>query len=154
MVDDLDNEQLGTLLCDLGGLPAEMTRWPVLRESVVSVARNDLRLCMTDDDTDVAPLPVPIHVLGGSEDPIVSEADLRQWRARTSAEFSVRMFRGGHFYLADKALLFDALRPMLSKVAAAANGRARRTAETRLCIHMTSPASICSARRTPALSGV
>jgi surfactin synthase thioesterase subunit len=155
MVQDLDNEQLGTLLCDLGGLPAEMTRWPVLRESVVAVARNDLRLCMTDDDTDVAPLPVPIHVLGGSDDPIVSEADLRQWRSRTSADFSVRMLRGGHFYLSDKARLFETLRPMLSKVAAAAVAPARshRSTDMRTCIHATSPSSICKGRRTLALSG-
>jgi surfactin synthase thioesterase subunit len=153
MVDDLDNEQLGTLLCDLGGLPSEMTRWPVLRESVVTVARNDLRLCKTDDDANLEPLPIPIHVLGGSDDPIVSEADLRQWRSRTSAEFSIRMLRGGHFYLADKARLFEVLQPMLSEVAAAANGRPHRTAETRLCIHMTSPSTICTGRRTPALSG-
>jgi surfactin synthase thioesterase subunit len=154
MVDDLDNDQLGTLLCDLGGLPAEMTRWPVLRESVVAVARNDLRLCKTDDDTDVAALPVPIHVLGGSEDPIVSEADLLQWRSRTSADFSVRMLRGGHFYLADKAHLFETLVPMLSKVAAAEVARPPRAVETRMCIHMTSPSAICSGgRRTLALSG-
>jgi surfactin synthase thioesterase subunit len=153
MVQDLDNEQLGTLLCDLGGLPAEMTRWPALRESVVQVARNDLRLCMTDDDSDIAPLPVPIHVLGGSDDPIVSEADLWQWRARTSAEFSVRTLRGGHFYLADKPRLFEILRPMLSAVAAAAGARPSRPTESRMCIHMTSPAPICSGRRTPALAG-
>lgn len=113
MVDDLDNEQLGTLLCDLGGLPSEMTRWPVLRESVVKVARNDLRLCMTDQETETSPLPCPIHVLGGSDDPIVSEADLRQWRSRTSGAFSLQMLRGGHFYLADKARFFETLRPML-----------------------------------------
>jgi hypothetical protein len=108
---------------------------------------------MTDDDSDITPLPVPIHVLGGSDDPIVSEADLWQWRARTSAEFSVRTLRGGHFYLADKPRLFEILRPMLSAVAAAAGARPSRPTESRMCIHMTSPAPICSGRRTPALAG-
>ena len=46
----------------------QMTRATWAAGDFGAVARNDLRLCMTDDDTDVAPLPCPIHVLGGSDD--------------------------------------------------------------------------------------
>src|SRR5262249_49703801 len=90
MVDHLDDHQLGMLLSDTGGLPAELTRWPALREKAITAARNDLRLCMTDEEVEEPALSCPTHALSGSDDPLVSEADLHEWHSRTSAEFSVR----------------------------------------------------------------
>jgi surfactin synthase thioesterase subunit len=120
LVDLLDDHQLATLLSDLGGLPSQLTRWPTLYERAVTAARHDLRLCMTDEeDDDTAELSCPIHVFGGSEDPLVSESALHEWRSRTTADFSVRMLGGGHFYLRDRTALFEALRPLMSTIAAA-----------------------------------
>ncbi len=119
VVDLLDDHQLGTLLSDLGGLPSQLTRWPTLHERAVTATRHDLRLCMTDEEGDTAELPCPIHVFGGSEDPLVSESDLQEWRSRTTADFSVQILRGGHFYLRDRQALFKTLRPLMSTIAAA-----------------------------------
>jgi surfactin synthase thioesterase subunit len=118
-VNTLDDHQLATLLSDLGGMPHEIIRWPSLRDRAVATARNDLRLCMTDDEDSTALLSCPIHAFGGSDDPVVSEADLHEWGMRTSADFSVQMLRGGHFYLNDKPQLFAVLKPLLSTVGAA-----------------------------------
>jgi surfactin synthase thioesterase subunit len=118
-VSNLDNNQLGTLLSDLGGMPHELIRWPALRDRAVTTTRNDLRLCMTDDETETAALSCPIHAFGGSDDPLVSESDLHEWRARTSEEFSVQILRGGHFYLNDRTQLFAILKPLLSTLGAA-----------------------------------
>jgi len=119
VVDLLDDQQLATVLSDLGGLPSQLTRWPILHQRAVSATRHDLRLCMTDEEDDTVELPCPIHVFGGSEDPLASESDLREWRSRTTADFSVRMLRGGHFYLRDRQPLFETLRPLMSTIAAA-----------------------------------
>jgi surfactin synthase thioesterase subunit len=119
VVDLLDDHQLATLLSDLGGLPSQLTRWPTLHERAVTATRHDLRLCMTDEEDDTAELPCPIHVFGGSEDPLVSESDLHEWRSRTTADFSVRILRGGHFYLRDRQPLFETLRHLMSTIAAA-----------------------------------
>ena len=119
VVDHLDDHQLGTLLSDLGGMPSELTRWPTLHERAMTVTRHDLRLCMTDKDEHTSELSCPIHVFGGSEDPLVSESDLHEWRSRTSADFSVQILRGGHFYLRDRQPLFETLRPLMSTIAAA-----------------------------------
>jgi surfactin synthase thioesterase subunit len=119
MVDEVDDQQLGKILSDIGGLPVELTRWPTLREKAVALARIDLRLCSTDDDADSVPLTSPIHVFGGSEDILVSESDLSQWRSRTLAEFSMQMLKGGHFHVSDRKQLFAALRPVLSEVGSA-----------------------------------
>jgi surfactin synthase thioesterase subunit len=117
VIDDLDTSRLAALLSDLGGIPPELTEWPALRDKAVATARIDLRLCTTDDDAPAEALPCPIHTFGGSDDPLVSEADLHEWRSRTSTEFSVQIFEGGHFYFADGTHLFASLRPMLSKIA-------------------------------------
>jgi surfactin synthase thioesterase subunit len=119
LVDGLDDEQLVTLFSDLGGWPTGLTRWPTLHERAVSTTRHDLRLCATDREENTAELPCPIHVFGGSEDPLVSESDLREWRTRTTADFSVQILRGGHFYLRDRQPLFETLKPLVSTVLAA-----------------------------------
>jgi surfactin synthase thioesterase subunit len=119
VVDLLDDHELATLLSDLGGLPSQLTRWPALHERAITATRHDLRLCMTDEEDETAELSCPIHVFGGSEDPLVSESDLHQWRSRTTSDFSVQMLRGGHFYLRDRQPLFTTLRPLMSTIAAA-----------------------------------
>lgn len=113
-VDHLDDDRLATLLTDLGGIPLELAEWPALRDAATAAARNDLRLCETDEDDATIVLPCPIHVLGGIDDPLVAESDLDQWRTRTSGRFSSQMLLGGHFYLTDEPQLFAVLRPLLS----------------------------------------
>jgi surfactin synthase thioesterase subunit len=117
VVDHLDNQQLATLLADLGGISPELTRWPTLRDGAAAATRMDMRLCMTDDDSDFVTLPCPIKAFGGSADPLVSDSELNEWRSRTSAEFSLQILRGDHFYLTDRTQLMAALRPTLSALA-------------------------------------
>lgn len=119
VVKELDDNQLAAFLSEMGLMPAGLTRWPTLREQAVTITRHDLELLMTDEEAGTGELPCPIHVFGGSEDPIVSEADLQQWRSRTKADFSVQMLRGGHFYLRDRKSLFETLRPLMSTLVAA-----------------------------------
>lgn len=119
MVDELDDSQLATFLSHIGGMPSGLTRWPTLQERALMTARHDFRLCMTDEEESAPELPCPIHVFGGDEDPLVSEADLREWRGRTSADFSVQILRGGHFYLRNRQPLLQTLQPLMSTVTAA-----------------------------------
>ena len=114
VVDHLDDNQLAALLTDLGGMPPELAEWPALRDSAMAAARIDLRLAMTDEDDQTTVLPCPIHVLGGSDDPLVTESDLAQWHSRTTGRFSVQLLPGGHFYLTNTAQLVAAVRPLIS----------------------------------------
>ncbi|WP_370968654.1 thioesterase II family protein [Amycolatopsis sp. cg9] len=45
----------------------------------------------------------PVVALIGDRDPKVTEAEARQWAERTSGEFELRTYPGGHFYLNDHA---------------------------------------------------
>ncbi|QLL06171.1 thioesterase II family protein [Mycobacterium vicinigordonae] len=119
VVDQLDNKQLAEFLAEMGLMPAELTRWPSLHAQALTITRHDLKLLMTDVESDTPELSCPIHVFGGSEDPIVKESELREWRSRTRADFSLQMLRGGHFYLRDRKPLFESLRPLMSTLAAA-----------------------------------
>jgi surfactin synthase thioesterase subunit len=114
-----DDLQLAALLSDLGGMPPELAQWPALHDRAIAATRIDLRLCATDEDANVVPLPCPIHAFGGSDDPLVSEPDLHEWRSRTTEEFSVQILRGGHFYLSDGPQLLATLRRQLSKIGGA-----------------------------------
>jgi surfactin synthase thioesterase subunit len=114
-VDHLDDQQLTALLSDLGGIPPELSEWPALRDNAVAAARIDLRLCTTDEDAERVALSCPIHAFGGSDDPLVTESDLREWRSRTTGTFSVHVLPGGHFYLSDGPHLFATLLPLLTR---------------------------------------
>jgi surfactin synthase thioesterase subunit len=114
-VDHLGDQQLTALLSDLGGIPPELAEWPTLRDKAVAAARIDLRLCRTDEESEPVALSCPIHAFGGSDDPLVTESDLYEWRSRTSGEFSVHVLRGGHFYLSDGPQLFATLLRLLSR---------------------------------------
>lgn len=118
VVDRLDDQQLTMLLSDLGGMSLELTHWPALCDRAVASTRIDLRLCMTDEETDAPALSCPIHAFGGSDDPLVSESDLYEWRSCTTEQFSVQILHGGHFYLDDGPRLFASLRPLLSALVA------------------------------------
>ncbi|MDT5159873.1 MAG: hypothetical protein QOC90_183 [Mycobacterium sp.] len=117
-VDHLDDQQLTALLSDLGGIAPELAEWPALRDRAVAAARIDLRLCTTDEEAAPVALSCPIHAFGGSDDPLVTESDLYEWRSRTTGEFSVHVLQGGHFYLSDGPHLFATLQPLLSRLPA------------------------------------
>jgi surfactin synthase thioesterase subunit len=58
----------------------------------------------------------PIVALVGDRDPKVTEAEAGQWAERTSGDFELTTYPGGHFYLNDHAaavirLIRDRLAP-------------------------------------------
>jgi hypothetical protein len=99
-------------LMDLGfGVP----EW--LRLVLTSV-RADLRVCASHRPAPPAPLPVPLHVFGGVDDPLVPVADLHAWAAHAGAEFGLHLLTGGHFLVTDPAAgLLDAVRSRLADLA-------------------------------------
>ena len=41
-------------------------------------------------------------VLGGNNDQIATLSDLNAWKHRTSKDFDLKVFTGGHFYIFDQ----------------------------------------------------
>lgn len=98
-VHTLTDDQLVQHLKALQGTAGEVLDHPELLELLLPVIRADYQLCETHRFTERAPLPVPVTVLGGTEDPNGDDASLRGWEELTAAGFRVATFSGGHFFL-------------------------------------------------------
>lgn len=81
------------------GTAGEVLDHPELLELLLPAIRADYALCETYRFADRPPLPVPVTVLGGADDPGVGEEELRAWARLTTAGCTVEILPGGHFYL-------------------------------------------------------
>ena len=99
IIHNLPEEQFLREIRSYGGLPPEISRDPEYLNLFVPILKNDLRLYEEHVFTPGAPLPVPVTVLGGLEDPKVSPRDLLGWAAHTQYPLASRFFTGKHFFL-------------------------------------------------------
>lgn len=81
-----------------GPLPDELREDPDWLQLAIATLRADLRIVEDYQPSEAEPLPCPLLVLGGSDDPTVSEADLSAWSSATTDDFRLRMAPGGHFH--------------------------------------------------------
>ena len=96
-------------LCDDAGLLNELGRVggtdprfladPELQAALLPVVRNDYRAAETYRCTDPTPLSCSITAFVGDLDPQTTVDDAQAWAGYTTAEFALRVFPGGHFYL-------------------------------------------------------
>lgn len=112
-----DQALIAELEEQFGPLPEELREDPDWLELAIGTLRADLRIVDDYRPSQAEALPCPLLVLGGSDDQMVSEADLSAWSSRTTGDFRLRMSPGGHFhfredsndfhsYLADQLLRF------------------------------------------------
>ncbi|MFH8768891.1 MULTISPECIES: thioesterase II family protein [unclassified Streptomyces] len=94
---------------ELGAMDKAVLADPELRPLVLPAMRADLRLIETYRPLSGRRTTAPVTAYVGDADPGVDPDDARAWQDLTSAEFSFRVFSGGHFYLSDHedALLAD-----------------------------------------------
>ncbi|MEU5314980.1 alpha/beta fold hydrolase [Streptomyces sp. NPDC021562] len=98
---ELDDEQLLKEVLLLGGSDAAFALDEELLRLTMPVLRNDFRAVADYRCAHPEPLAVPVTALVGSTDPRVTVAEVDAWRRHTSAAFSLHVFDGGHFYLAE-----------------------------------------------------
>jgi medium-chain acyl-[acyl-carrier-protein] hydrolase len=96
------DDELLALLSRHGGTPALVMERAELMAAVLPTLRADLALAESRRLAAGARLPCPVTVFGGAHDAIDGAA-LRAWSNVTTGTFRVRMFPGGHFYLAEAA---------------------------------------------------
>lgn len=70
-----------------------------LMQVMLPTLRADLELCDTYEHAETAPIACPLAIFGGTEDVRVRVEDLNVWSRHTSAECSVTMLPGSHFFL-------------------------------------------------------
>ncbi|TYC68230.1 thioesterase [Streptomyces sp. CB01881] len=104
-----DNELLAEL-ARLGGTDERVLAEPELRELILPSVRSDYTAVETYLCAPDAVVSSPITALIGDEDARVSSAQARDWERHTTGAFDLRVFPGGHFYLADqRAAVVDLL---------------------------------------------
>lgn len=97
----LDDDRFAEAIRHFGGLPEAVTAEPALLQMALPALRADFEALGTYQWPGNPPLPCPITVYGGSEDPHATRAELAQWRVHTQAGFQLRLFSGGHFFIND-----------------------------------------------------
>jgi pyochelin biosynthesis protein PchC len=101
----LSDELLLTLMAEYGPLPKELS-FPGAREYFLPLFRADLKLISQYAGVR-EPVSPPILAMGGGTDPVVSEADLREWAAYTQGGFELRMLEGGHFFVLEDSSILE-----------------------------------------------
>jgi pyochelin biosynthetic protein PchC len=86
----------------LGGTRSALLADPDVRNLVLPAIRSDYRAIETYRCSDPAVLDCPVFVFVGDADPMVTLAEAWAWERHSSAEVEVRVFPGGHFYLAER----------------------------------------------------
>ncbi len=94
----LSDEELVRIIRRLGLVPEEALESDELTALMLPPIKADFAVSETYRFVEGIPLPVPVTALGGREDDLVSEEDLRAWERHTEGGFEVRLFDGGHFY--------------------------------------------------------
>lgn len=116
------------LIADLrrqGGTPREVFEDPGMLRSVLDTLRADYRVCLGYRSRHDRPLAVPLHIFAGRQDDIEAGRILA-WGSETSAQFSVRWFDGGHFFIRqhEAAVVSEVTRRLLGDAPEMAHGPA------------------------------
>lgn len=83
----------------LEGMPRDVLDNPELMRVALPALRADAGLYRHYVYLPGDPLPLPIHAYGGTADPNIELHHLDRWREQTTAEFSVHLVEGGHFFI-------------------------------------------------------
>lgn len=103
-------EELG----ELGGPGTAMLSDPELLDLVMPAIRGDYQAIETYRHKPGPPLSCPLTAMTGDSDPRVSLDEARAWGTLTTGPFELRVYPGGHFYLAEQsAAVLDTLRGSL-----------------------------------------
>lgn len=81
------------------GLPADVAANPELLDLLLPTVRADLQLVETAVYTPAPPLDIPIHLFGGTRDPLVSAEQLAAWQAQSTRPVHTVSFNADHFFI-------------------------------------------------------
>ncbi|WP_214103095.1 thioesterase II family protein [Acrocarpospora catenulata] len=98
----LDDAALVAKVRALGGTDADRLDDPDVLELVLPALRGDHRALATYQDTPGAAVSCPVAALVGEADGEASVEDVAAWRHHTTGAFQLRVFPGGHFFIADE----------------------------------------------------
>jgi surfactin synthase thioesterase subunit len=82
-----------------GGIPKEVMAHRELMELLVPALRADMAVMETHSAALQPLLDVPVHAVGGSDDPRARREQIEAWRELTSGRFDLSIIAGDHFFI-------------------------------------------------------
>ncbi|MFJ8623879.1 thioesterase II family protein [Kitasatospora sp. NPDC093550] len=101
-VHKLSDDRLLAEIVKLGGTDERVVEIPALQELILPALRADYTAIETYRCAPDATVSVPVTGLAGESDPNATAEQVAQWERHTTGGFDLRVFPGGHFYLADR----------------------------------------------------
>jgi medium-chain acyl-[acyl-carrier-protein] hydrolase len=103
----LPTERFRQAVGGYGATPADVLAQADIMRLIEPALRADFAICETYRYTHEDPLDCPIHAFWGFADQLADRDAVAAWREQTSADFSLRMIPGAHFFIqtAEKVLL-------------------------------------------------
>ncbi|MFE4974267.1 thioesterase II family protein [Kitasatospora sp. NPDC056651] len=101
-VHQLPDDELLAEIAALGGTDERVFTIPALRELILPSLRADYTAIETYRCAADATVSLPITALAGEGDTHATVDQVGQWERHTTGSFDLRVFPGGHFYLADR----------------------------------------------------
>ncbi len=98
-LDRCDDQDLASVLAGYGGLPVEVLDRPDWLALLMPTVRDDLRIVASVEPLDAPPIPCPLHIIGGLDDPLVPATTLTPWSGYSLQPQPVRLYPGDHFLL-------------------------------------------------------
>lgn len=93
-----DAEFLAGVAQRYGNLPAALLADPEMRALLTPILRADFRLVDDYVGQPSVQIDAPLTILGGTQDPFTTAAELAEWRHHTRAACRVLHFDGDHFF--------------------------------------------------------
>ncbi|MEO5876849.1 MAG: alpha/beta fold hydrolase [Streptosporangiaceae bacterium] len=102
-VHERDDQGVVAELRRLSGTGTDLLGDPETLEMILPAVRNDYRAIETYRHAPGRTVNCPVSVLIGDSDPQVTTAEADAWSEHTTGSFDLRVFPGGHFYLAERS---------------------------------------------------
>lgn len=94
----LPKDQFFAMLKEFNGSPKEVLQNTELMEYFEPILRADFQACESFCYRELPPLPVPITIMYGEQEPYRHEA-YAGWQRETSHDLQIHSFPGGHFFI-------------------------------------------------------
>lgn len=93
-----DKDFIAAVNSRYGGIPAAVAADSEAMEMFLPGLRGDFTAYETYQFRPSDPIPIPITIFGGAQDPAVRPECLQGWGQHTDAAFDIRLLPGGHFF--------------------------------------------------------
>ena len=94
------------LLISKGGIPQELQQNKEFLDFFLPIIRSDFKLLEGYQYVKKDPFDIPFHIINGTEDHSISDADILDWQKETSITCQFKKMKGSHFYLLENTTDF------------------------------------------------